>query len=237
MPWNLLLLNLVAGYYLLTRSNYFKFEQQRLDRQRLIFESILLGVALTICSYLLRISFEYVSPEIFKAVYSEFPIKTPFVGTSFCTILISIILAKGGNVFLDKEKYIKKAIKDVGNEFELLMKSSFTNENLLQFTLDNDKFYVAWVKELPTPSVSNYVRVIPALSGYRNADKELIFTSHYLSVYSEYINEGKVTNIKELNTDLVIDLDNIVTVSNFDLEMFQRFNRIRDYHIEEKPNG
>ena len=46
MPWNLLLLNLVAGYYLLTRSHYFKFEQQRLDRQRLIFESILLGVAL-----------------------------------------------------------------------------------------------------------------------------------------------------------------------------------------------
>ena len=39
------------------------------------------------------------------------------------------------------------------------------------------------------------------------------------------------------NTDLVIDLANIVTVSNFDLEMFQRFNRIRDYYIEEKPNG
>lgn len=232
MPWNLLILNLVAGYYLLTRSYYFKFEQQRLDRQRLIFESVLLGVALTITSYVLRIIFEYVSPGIFKAVYSEFPIKTPFVGTSFCTILLSIILAKGGNIILDKEKFIKKAIKDVGNEFELLMKSSFTNKNLLQFTLDNDKFYVAWVKELPTPSISNYVRVIPALSGYRNTEKELIFTSHYLSVYSEYIKEGKVTNIVELNTDLVIDLDNIVTVSNFDLEMYQRFNRLKDYHVE-----
>ena len=232
MPWNLLILNLVAGYYLLTRSYYFKFEQQRLDRQRLIFESVLLGVGLTITSYLLRVIFEYVSPEIFNVVYNELPIKTPFVGTSFCTIILSIVLAKGGNIILDKEKYIKKAIKDVGNEFELLMKSSFTNENLLQFTLDNDKFYIAWVKELPTPSISNYVRVIPALSGYRNAEKDLIFTSHYLSVYSEYIKEGIVTNIKELNTDLVIDLGNIVTVSNFDLEMYHRFNRIKDYHIE-----
>jgi hypothetical protein len=233
MPWNLLILNLVAGYYLLTRSYYFKFEQQRLDRQRLIFESVLLGVSLTISSYVLRIIFEYFSPEIFKVVYSEFPIKTPFVGTSFCTILLSIILAKGGNIILNKEKYIKRAIKDVGNEFELLMKSSFVNKDLLQFTIDNDKFYIAWVKELPTPSISNYVRVIPALSGFRNAEKELIFTSHYLSVYSEYIKEGKVTNIKDLNTDLVIDLDNIITVSNFDLEMYQRFNRLKDYHIEE----
>lgn len=231
MPWNLLLLNLVAGYYLLTRSYYFKFEQQRLDRQRLIFESVLLGVALTITSYFLRIIFEYVSPEIFKAVYSEFPIKTPFVGTSFCTILLSIIFAKGGNILLDKEKFIKKAIKDVGNEFELLMKTSFTNKNLIQFTLDNDKFYVAWVKELPTPSISNYVRVIPALSGYRDSEKELIFTSHYLSVYSEYIKEGRVTNIEELNTDLVLDLVNIVTVSNFDLEMYERFNRLKDSHV------
>jgi hypothetical protein len=233
MPWNLLILNLVAGYYLLTRSYYFKFEQQRLDRQRLIFESVLLGVGLTITSYTLRIAFEFFSPEIFKVFYSEFPIKTPFVGTSFCTVLLSIALAKVGNILLNKEKYIKKAIKDVGNEFELLMKSSFTNENLLQFTLDNDKFYIAWVKELPTPSISNYVRVIPALSGFRNTEKELVFTSHYLSVYSEYIKEGRVTNIKELNTDLVIDLDNIVTVSNFDLEMYHRFNRLKDYHVEE----
>lgn len=229
MPWNLLILNLVAGYYLLTRSYYFKFEQQRLDRQRLIFESVLLGVGLTITSYVIRLVFEYLSPEVFKVVYSELPIKTPFVGTSFFTILLSIILAKGGNIVLDKQKYIKKAIKDVGNEFELLMKSSFTNKNLLQFTLDNDKFYVAWVKELPTPSISNYVRVIPALSGYRNDEKELVFTSHYLSVYSEYIKEGKVTDIVELNTDLVIDLGNIVTVSNFDLEMYSRFNSPRDY--------
>lgn len=234
MPWNLFILNLVAGYYLLTRSYYFKFEQQRLDRQRLIFESVILGVGLTITSYILRIAFEYLFPQIFNAVYAELPIKSHFVGTSFFTIILSIALAKIGNIILDKEKYIKKAIKDVGNEFELLMKSSFTNENLLQFTLDNDKFYIAWVKELPTPSISNYVRVIPALSGYRNTQKELIFTSHYLSVYSEYITEGRSNNnIRELNTDLVIDLANIISVSNFDLEMYHRFNRLRHYHIEE----
>ena len=34
-------------------------------------------------------------------------------------------------------KIYQKAIKKVGNEFELLMKSSFTDEYLLQFILDN----------------------------------------------------------------------------------------------------
>lgn len=44
MPWNIIILHLVAGYYISTRSYYFKFKHQRLDRQRLIFESVLLGV-------------------------------------------------------------------------------------------------------------------------------------------------------------------------------------------------
>ncbi|MFC5285153.1 hypothetical protein [Pedobacter alpinus] len=110
------------------------------------------------------------------------------------------------------------SIKDVGNEFEILMKYSFVEESLLQFTLNNGKFYVAWVKELPIPSISNYVRIIPALSGYRTSEtKEFKFTTHYLSVYSDYIEEGKVKKIEDLNTDLVIDITDIVTVSNFDI--------------------
>jgi hypothetical protein len=232
MPWNLLILNLVAGYYLLTRSYYFKFVQQRLDRQRLIFESVLLGVGLTITSYFIRLFFEYKFPDTFNFFYNNLPIKAPFIGTSFFTILLSILFSVLGNLLLDKKKYIKKAIKDVGNEFEILMKSSFTNEDLLQFTLDNDKVYVAWVKELPTPSISNYIRVIPAISGYRNDSKEVIFTTHYLTVYSEYIKKGRITDIKDLNTDLVIDLDNIVTVSNFDVEIYGVFNSTKDINQE-----
>lgn len=50
MPWNLLVLPLAAAYYILTRCDLLKYKQQRLDRQRLIFESVLLG------SFLLAIS-------------------------------------------------------------------------------------------------------------------------------------------------------------------------------------
>ena len=116
----------------------------------------------------------------------------------------------------------------MGNEFELMLASSFTEGLLLQFTLDNNKFYIAWVKELPIPSISSYVRIIPAISGFRNNEKELVFTSQYLSVYAEYINEGKITAIEQLKIDMVLDLKNVVSVSYFDKEMYNRFNRLKD---------
>jgi hypothetical protein len=122
----------------------------------------------------------------------------------------------------------QKAIKDVGNEFELLMKSSFVNSKTLLFSLDNDKFYIGWVKELPIPSVSGYVRIIPAISEYRDTEKVLVFTSEYLKVYSEFIKKGEIRRIDELNTDLIIDINNILTVSFFDLVLHDKFNAVRN---------
>lgn len=227
MPWNLLILPLVAGYYLLTHSNYFKYKQQRLDKQRLIFDSVLLGIALIVLTFLIRFFVEWKFEAIITTIHAYFPLKTPFLGTAFATLLVSIFIAEVGNrtTHKDRNKEIKKAIKSVGNELELLLKSSFTDSKLLEFTLDSGKFYIAWVKELPIPTVTNYIRVIPAFSGYRDDAKRLVFTTQYLSVYAEYnIAEGKVQDIKELDVDLIITLDNVVTVSYFDIDMYERFN-------------
>jgi hypothetical protein len=229
MPWNFLIFPLIAGYYVLTRSYFFRFKQQRLETQRLIFESILLSVVVTIITYIIRVIIEYSFPACIITLYKLIPIKSPYVGTAIFTLLFAVLFSQLINLlFLNKEKHITKAIRNVGNEFELILASSFTEGLLLQFTLDNDKFYIAWVKELPIPSISNYVRLTPAISGYRNNEKELIFTSHYLSVYVEYINEGKIKDIEQLNTDLVLNLKNIISVSYFDPEMYNRFNKVKD---------
>lgn len=103
--------------------------------------------------------------------------------------------------------------------------SSVLDQNLLQFTVDTNKFYIAWVKELPIPPVANYIRVIPVFSGYRDDKKNLVFTTHYLSIYHEYLHEKKIDKIDELDVDLIITRDNLVTVSYFDIEMYDRFNK------------
>ena len=223
MPWNLLILPLVGGYFILTKCFIFKFHQQRLDRQRLIFESVLLGIALIFSTYLIRILFVKLTPDLINIIYSYSPFKQPYALTSLTSVAIAILFTLIYNKLSEDKKWIRKAIDDVGNEFESLMKYSFDEKSLLQFTLSNNKIYIAWVKELPIPSISPYVRVIPAISGYRKDNREIEFTTHYLSVYASYIEEGVIKYVDDLNTDLILDISDITTVSNFDPEMYKKF--------------
>lgn len=229
MPWNLLIFPLAAAYYVLTRSYLFKFRQQRLDRQRLIFESVLLGTFISFVAFLFRFLIEYVKPEFIEYLSDEFPFKQSFTITSLSTLGLSWLFVKISNVFFDKKKFLGKSIKRLGNELEIILKASFDKNKLLQLTLNSGKVYVGWVKELPIPSVSNYVRIIPAISGYRtNKTNEIVFTSQYLKVYSEYIEEGRIVNLNDLSSDLILDLNCVIGVSFFDLEMYERFNKLKN---------
>lgn len=220
MPWNLLIFPLSAGYYILTRSFYFKFRQQRLDRQRLIFESIFIGTFLGGIAYTISILMHVYLPGWVVFIKSFIPFKIPYLLAAASTLIFAMIFSKLGNRFLDKQKYIQIALKRYGNELELLLSRSVQQKELLLFTLTNNKSYVGWVKELPIPSVSNYVRITPAISGYRDNEMDLIFTSQYLEYYSKIIQSGEIQDIKELNADIIIDMDDIITACNFDMKMY-----------------
>ena len=58
--------------------------------------------------------------------------------------------------------------------------------------------------------------------------KELVFTTQYLSVYATYIEEGAIQTIDDLNMDLILTVDSIVTVSYFDIEMYKRFDSMNN---------
>ena len=224
MPFNLLLFPLVGAYYILIRFKYLKYIQSRLESQRILLNAALIGIFLLAFTFIVRAFANHFFPAQIDIVYALLPLKVPFFGTTIFSLLIAIISTEIANLSLNREKAIKFSIDYIGNELELMLKSSFTNWMLLQFTLDSNKFYVGWVKELPKPSVSNYIRIIPAFSGYRDDKKELIFTTQYLSVYASYIEEGSVKDIDELNTDLVLRLSSIISVSFFDIDMYQRIN-------------
>lgn len=229
MPWNLLILPLVGGYYIISRLNYFKFKQQRLSEQRLVFDSILVSCVLVFSTLLLRVIVEYFFPEMILFLYKLIPVESPFIGTAVCTLITAYIITATANklVFNNEKVQIQNAIKRVGNELELLMKSSLTDRKLLEFTLDTDKVYICLVKELPTPTISNYIRVIPFISGYRDEKKELVFTTQYIDVYEKFIERSAEDNkksIDKLDVDLIITLDNVVTVSYFDPNMYELFN-------------
>jgi len=224
MPFNLLLFPLVGGYFILIRFQYLKYIQYRLENQRVLLNSALLGIFLLIITFILRSIINFFSPSLIDYLHSILPIDTPFFGTTCASLFVAIIGTEISNLFIKRVKALKYSINYAGSELGLLLKSSFDNYQLLQFTLDNDKFYIGWVKELPIPYNAEFIRITPAFSGYRNDNKELIFTTQYLSVYASYIQEGAVHDIKDLKTDLIIKVASIKTVSYFDIEMYSRFN-------------
>jgi hypothetical protein len=224
MPFNLLIFPLVGGYYILANLKLLKFKQYRLESQRILLNSALAGIVLLCVTYVLRVIVEQLFPPVIYVLHSYLPLHTPFFGTTSFSLVIALLGTSILNRFIKKEDAIKSAIIASGNELELLLETSFSESVLLNFSLSNGKFYIGWAKELPLPFASNYIRIIPAFSGYRNETKELVFTTQYLSVYAQYIEEGTIRDIHELNTDLIITIDDIVTVSFFDLEMYQRFN-------------
>ncbi|MBV6647288.1 MAG: hypothetical protein KI790_17650 [Cyclobacteriaceae bacterium] len=229
MPWNLLLIPLAGGYYILTRFIPLRYKQQRLDRQRLVFGSVLLGllsISLTFaCRYLISIY----NLQVIDTLYRYVPIKIPFLGTTIASLVLTIIWVELMNVaiFRNREVWVRRAIKSVGNEFELLLVHAVEESKLVEFTLENNKFYIGWIKELPIPSISSYIRIYPYVSGYRDEHKQFNFTTDYSSVYAGYIEREEIQNIDELDVDLIIPISRIMSASYFDLEMFERFSDIQ----------
>jgi len=224
MPFNLLLFPLVGGYYILIRFRYLRYVQYRLESQRILLNSAFAGILLLGACFLLRAIFIAICPETVEHLSELLPIHTPYFGTTSMSLFVAVGTTEIANLFINRLKAIKRAIDTSGNEFELLLSSSFFDAHLLQFTMDSGKFYVGWVKELPKPFTTSYIRITPAFSGYRKEDKELVFTTQYLSVYASYIEDGSVANANELKTDLVLKADKINSISYFDMDMYNRFN-------------
>lgn len=227
MILNLLVLPLAAGYYILTKSYKFKFRTQRLDRNSLFFETVICAVFILLGAFLLK-SFVYDQffTITFKDSFKELnPLKsTPFSGMVGVSFLLVVLITYLSNFLLNREQEIHRAIKAIGNEFELMVSKAIKEEKLILLSLKNDKFYIGWVKEIPIPSQSNYLKIIPVFSGYRDNEKRLKFISQYIEAYSLLIEEGKGNNFDDFNSDIVIPISEIITISFYDQEIYDILN-------------
>ncbi|VTP93951.1 hypothetical protein [Sphingobacterium daejeonense] len=135
-----------------------------------------------------------------------------------------VLITYVSNFLLNREQEIHGAIKAIGNEFELIVSKAIKEEKLILLSLKNDKFYIGWVKEIPIPSQSNYLRIIPVFSGYRDKEKRLKFTSQYIEAYSLLIQDGKGSNFEDFNSDVVMPISEIITISFYDQEIYDILN-------------
>lgn len=225
MPFNLLIFPLIGGYCFLILSRFTKYHHQRIDRQKLLFNSTITGVFLLITAAIVTGIITHYFPNVSLKIKSIFPLDLPYLGTTFLAFIFGITMALFSNIFKNETKAIISAIDNFGNELELLTKASWEHGILLNISLKSGKSYVGWVTTLQKPSKSTYITLLPAFSGYRSSDtKELTFTTQYLDLYAEFIKTGKYQSLNDMNFQIVINTDEVISASIFDIEVYELFN-------------
>lgn len=235
MPYNLLLLPVIAGYFLLVYSIIFKYNTQRFLQNRLLFESVFVGIAIIFFGFIIRTFIQFFKPNWISNTLEflkVFPIKkVDYFWTILFSSLITIILVPISNFIIGKFYYnnepIGWAVDKNGDEIEKLFKRSGIEGILIQITLKNNKVYIGFSEIIPEPQKTNYLTLTPIVSGYRDSEtKKLTITTDYFSVIEEYINSLE-RNRQEitLNTDVIIRQDEILTAGIYEQEIFDRFNK------------
>ncbi len=233
MPYNLFLLPLAAGYFILTNFVLSKYKYQRLSSQRLLFSSIITGIFLISISFFIRSLINFQFPDSIPILHGElynFFILTEvhYLWTSVFIFLAALLLTYICNFIIIKFKGkafpLMKAIKEEGDEIEQLFKNSAITGELMQITLKNDKVYIGFTDILPEPKKTNYLKITPVLSGYRDPiTKELEITTKYFKILEIYLSNFPEFDIYDIDNS--IKQDEILTANIYDQRVFDMFNK------------
>ena len=233
MPYNLWIFPLLSGFYFLIKYKYNTYKYQRLDSQILILHSILYGILIFFGTYLIRIVLAFLFPKLIPTVYSflyKLPIeKQDLLWTSIFCFSITITIVELLNYIYEKNEYfcwrkpVYKAIDDIGDEVEQLFKQSCVDKLLIQITLKNNKVYVGFADKILPPKETNYLKIVPLISGYRHPKtKEIEYTTEYFEALDFY--EKNPSKYNSFDMDVIVMQDEILTAQIFDWDIFRLFN-------------
>jgi len=234
MPYDIpvILIPLIGGYLILSKSIFFIFRYKRLSSQRLVFDSIIAGFVLFLVTYFIRVVVFYLLPflyEFIENIINTIPYHTPLIGTSLFSFLFAIIFIYPTN-YIYSEWFRKKEhrifvniIYNLGDELEqLFFESSVYRKNIL-ITLKNYKVYVGIVTKVKEPKKTNYIKIFPIISGYRKpVSKKIEFTTPYQQVVESAINKNDNLSYKDFL--VIIKQDEILTASFFEPEIYEKLH-------------
>lgn len=239
---DLIILPLLAGYIFLITFNITKFYHQRIEKQRLIFNSLVAAFFIAIIGYLsdhflLKSDFLIYYRNIVSNFVTEIiKIEVPGLKHSILFFLISYPLGIFLNCFFWRKFSFAYTVEKWGNQLERLFWFSLNEKNdenkLLMLTTKSNKVYIGYVNKISEPIGETYITIIPNFSGFRNKENlKLEITTKYTDVIEKYV---LANNAKEIDNKLgiILPVSEILIVSKFDSEVFGRLND--DSQIEEE---
>lgn len=195
MPYDLVLLPLVGGYWFVSLCHLTRLSFAKESGERLLFGAATAG---TILAGLAWFGASFVAgqlPDVHTAWRAVAP-PWPFAGTAFAAFLLGPLAAFVVNRFASPGRAEAHAINTSGTGLERLFWSATDPDDpsLVQITLDDGKVYVGWIERTaPNPRApDSFVRLLPTLSGYRDARRCFEVTTNYEPVYSRLLEDGEL---------------------------------------------
>ena len=222
MDINQLLLPVLSGYLLLTRSNILRYRMARLSGYHLLFSATLVGFTLLLAALWIKPYLGSVDTTVDSLVSGFVPAEHVYCMAE------SILLIVLGNVFYWPRRAAYSALRSSGSDIELVLAGALQNNNLVEITQKSRKVYTGIVVEcnLPTRKESA-VGIIPVLSGFRSSESLEV---KYLLNYSPILRQA-VSNSHEFDLDarmkVVVPYDELASVRPFDPQVYRAFESTR----------
>jgi hypothetical protein len=218
MPYNLLLLPLLGGFLFFVTAHLFRFGAQRLEGYKLLFQSAIAGVVLSFVARLIVLAMALTPGgpwlEHTWSIFSPFS----YSASSALAMILGPLAALILNMFFDVGKAKEIEVERNGNAVARLFYKAAKENFLVSVTMDNRKWYVGWVVELPSllPQ-ERYFRLLPYMSGYRDSNTLETFRTVF---YEDVLNTPEIDKNELV---LTLPLDAIKIAGRFNENVYNEY--------------
>ena len=223
MPYNLLLLPLIGGYFFTHYTYRFRFRAYGLSNYRLLLEAAFFGLifgGLSIGLTRLLQLWGCLGPleDVWKLF---FPFE--YSGAAAGSLAIAGIASWAANEFWDIETSKEIVVERHADVLVKFFYEAMQSDRSVMLTLSDRKFYVGYVvldqnfrSEMP------YITLVPSASGYREKDTLVIkWTVSYAAVHYD-IGTEQILNTKE-DFAVLVPISQIVSARLFDYEAYDKY--------------
>lgn len=240
-----------AAYVYLIKSTDTSYRIHRMDGYRLYFYvaswAAIFGCLSTLIVFLIDAGDlpTRVFPELFDKQGSIAKVRgvngndAKAIAVSVVAILLSVVLCLANRFWyrFSAEARTKLSIElTKGHAFERLLFECSVEYDTVCINTNSDKVYVGLVQDIDlNRGKLDHIALLPILSGYRTSKRKKIkFTTNYYRHYKEL--ESLIDNPVEWDAEiekfrLVIPCNEIVALSKFDIDTYQKINGNQQNHV------
>jgi len=219
MPWNLLLLPFLGGFFFCRWCHYFRYAFQRLDGYRLLIYSSIAGFLLLGAGRALDYCIVTSVPGgvTLEAFWQQL-VPFPFAGTAVAAFALGWVLPLPVNAAFGRRAALEEAMKRSQDDLVVMLHEAAENNRPLYVSLDNRKVYVGFVLNSPNlEQAKSSVSLLPLRSGYRDAGS---LTTTFTVFHEDlYLSEQASAEAFRIG----IPIARIASVQFYDPEIYDRF--------------